>query len=47
MTVAQWGVETYEGEVFIMPEELCREMALSDDYTLVVNRGDGWVEVEL
>ncbi|MGG7128932.1 hypothetical protein ACQPUH_15455 [Clostridium perfringens] len=45
MTDIQWGLETHEGEIFIMSEEICRDMAGdNEDYTLVVNRGDGWVE---
>lgn len=38
-----WGLEIYEGEIFIMDERTCREMARSnEDYTLVVNRDGSW-----
>lgn len=45
MTNVQWGLETYEGEIFIMDEDTCRDMAKdNEDYALRVNRGEGWVE---
>lgn len=41
----KWGLETYEGEIFIMDETICRDMAENnEDYTLMVDRGEGWVE---
>ena len=45
MNEVKWGLETYEGEIFIMDENTCRDMAgNNEDYTLMVNRGNGWVE---